>query len=221
MSGEEGGQPQQTQLKGVTNDGAWSGSVSSSTEEELNPQFYQATDPLVNELTAMRAAVNSIPEIWLRLTDILPNQQRAILDEHLCDDMVDLTFSGMAKMVQCSAAVFCSFGVTKGMHVAILGENSARWLQVDHGLQLAGGVSAVHGADATMDELHYIYEHSDSAGIVVLQGPKLLQALLKDASTAAASSSTTTAPLGLYNEKYGPVKQVILLNREKKSNAFI
>ena len=73
-----------------------------------------------------------------------------------------------------SAAAFASLGVGPGTNVALLGENSAQWLLVDHGIQLAGGASAVRGADAPLDELRYIYEHSDSAGIAVLQDPELL-----------------------------------------------
>ena len=87
----------------------------------------------------------------------------------------------MEEIVQTSASMFQNMGLTqKGTNVAIFAENSARWLMVDHGIQLAGGVSAVRGADAPMDELRYIYEHSDSAGIAVLQGPRLLEKLYKE-----------------------------------------
>jgi len=99
-------------------------------------------------------------------------------------------------------------------------------LQIDQGLQLAGGVSAVRGADAPLDELRYIYEHSDSAGVAVLQGPKLLQKLMKDTSTTAtaadsgsSSSSSSSAPLGLSNQKYGRVQTVLLMHREKATDA--
>ena len=74
---------------------------------------------------------------------------------------------------------------------------------------MAGGVTAVRGADAPIEELRYIYDHSDSAAIAVLQGPKLLQKLAKGDS------------LGLSNEKYGAVKTVVLMHREKKTNEDI
>ena len=86
------------------------------------------------------------------------------------------------------------------------------WLIVDHGIQLAGGASAVRGADAPVDELLYIYEHSDSAGIAVLQDVKLLQKLAKDVKTKGTSS------LGLRNDSFGPVKTVVLMHRGKTSD---
>ena len=62
-----------------------------------------------------------------------------------------------------------------------------------------------------MDELRYIYKHSDSAGIAVLQGPKLLKRLLVDAQKQKMQG------IGLENDMYGRVKTVILINKEKKS----
>eukprot|EP00986_Skeletonema_menzelii_P020748 scaffold32200_cov148-Skeletonema_menzelii.AAC.1 len=103
-------------------------------------------------------------------------------------------------------------GVKKGVNVAVLGENSAQWLIIDHGIQLAGGASAVRGADAPLDELRYIYEHSDSAGIAVLQDVKLLQKLSKDAKAKGLGN------LGLSNESFGPVKTVILMHKGKKTS---
>ena len=167
-----------------------------------------AKDPLVNKLHTMRETVTSCPQVWTELAKHCPDLP-AILDEHLCDDKIDLTFSQMDQAVARSAAVFQSLGVTKGTHVAILGENSAQWLLSDHGIQRAGGVSAVRGADALADELRYIYEHSDSAGMVVLQGPKLLKKL------AASAQAAGLPGLGLSNPSHGPVRTVILMHREK------
>jgi long-chain acyl-CoA synthetase len=170
-----------------------------------------ASDPLINDLRRMRDTLTNCPELWSHLSRLC-GSKRALLDEHLCDETVDVTFAEMDDFVRRSASIFQSFGITKGRNVAILGENSARWLMADHGIQLAGGSSAVRGADAPEDELRYIYEHSDSAGIVVLQGPKLLQKLQKDAKAQGLKG------LGLQNNSYGPVKTVILLHREKMSN---
>jgi long-chain acyl-CoA synthetase len=178
----------------------------------LNPLDH-ASDPLINKLHTMRGVVQSCPEIWLQLESICPDL-RALLDEHLCDTKVDLTFAEMSQMVQKSASIFASLGVKRGINVAILGENSAYWLIVDHGIQLAGGASAVRGADAPLDELRYIYEHSDSAGVAVVQGPKLLRKLAAD----AASKKIGKNSLGLWNEKHGDIKHVILMHREKQSD---
>ena len=59
--------------------------------------------------------------------------------------------------------------------------------------------------------MRYIYEHSDSAGIAVLQGPKLLQRLLVDARKQNMDG------IGLENDMHGRVKTLILMNKEKKS----
>lgn len=174
---------------------------------------HATSDPLINKLHTMRGMVTSCPELWLQLEQICPDK-RALLDEHLGDTKVDLTFQQMSQQVQKSAAIFADLGVRKGTNVAILGENSAQWLLVDHGIQMAGGASAVRGADAPLDELRYIYEHSDSAGVAVLQGPKLLKKLAND----AASKQLPHNKLGLWNGKFGGVKTVVLMHREKQSD---
>lgn len=167
-------------------------------------------DPLVNKLRTMRDTVSSCPGIWKELALDCPDN-RAVLDEHLCDTKIDYTFSQMEDKVRRSAAAFKDLGVAKGVNVAVLGENSAMWLVVDHGIQLAGGASAVRGADAPLDELRYIYEHSDSAGIAVLQDVNLLQKLSNDAKAKGLTN------LGLSNDSFGPVKTVILMHKGKKT----
>lgn len=168
-------------------------------------------NPLVNKLHTMRSTITYCPQIWPILAKYCP-KERALFDEHLCDEKIDMTFQEANISVKKSASIFQKLGVKKGTNVAILGENSAKWLLIDHGIQLAGGVSAVRGADAPADELRYIYEHSDSAGIVVLQGVKLLKKLAADAKKLDMDH-----PLGLYNDSYGPVKTVILMHSEKTS----
>ena len=175
---------------------------------------YSTQNPLINQLYEMRKSVQSCPELWMHLAKYYP-QGRAISDAHLCDDPIDLTFEEMNQYIRSSASIFKSFGITKGQNVAIFGENSAYWLLCDHGIQLAGGVSAVRGADASPDELRYIYNHSDSAGIAVLQGPKLLQRLIQDAKKKGLPKN---APLGFSNDKTGPIRHIILMHKENKSS---
>ena len=167
-------------------------------------------DPLVNKLHTMRDTVSSCPAIWKELAQDCPDN-RAVLDEHLCDTKIDYTFAQMEDKVRRSAAAFKNLGVAEGVNVAVLGENSAQWLIIDHGIQLAGGASAVRGADAPLDELRYIYEHSDSAGIAVLQDVNLLQKLSKDAKEKGVTN------LGLSNDSFGPVKTIILMHKGKKT----
>jgi len=184
------------------------GAILPDNTNKLNPLDH-SSNPLVNKLRTMRETIQSCPLIWKELSNAC-GEKTALIDDHLCDTKINYTFSDVEDKVRRSAAVFSSLGVNKGKNVAILGENSAMWLIVDHGIQLAGGASAVRGADAPGDELRYIYEHSDSAGIVVLQDVKLLKKL--------AAESRGKPGLGLQNEKYGTVKFVILMHRGKSTN---
>jgi len=193
-----------------------SGNVLQDPTMKVNELDHSTTDPLINKLRTIRdSKLDSCPELWTEMSKVNPDGI-ALIDDHLCDDQkISLTFRDMDGVVNQAALAFARMGLVKGKHVAILAENSARWLQVDHGIQRAGGVSAVRGADAPLDELRYIYEHSDSAGIVVLQGPRILNKLLAD----AGSDSDSDSCLGLSNESHGPVKNVVLMNREKKTQA--
>mmetsp|Transcript_15121 Transcript_15121/g.32824 ORF Transcript_15121/g.32824 Transcript_15121/m.32824 type:complete len:801 (-) Transcript_15121:194-2596(-) len=186
------------------------GAILPDNSNRPNP-LDRSSDPLVNKLRTMRETVTSCPAIWKELAINCPDK-RALLDEHLCDEKVDLNFKEMEDKVRRSAAAFKSLGVKKGVNVAILGENSAMWLIVDHGIQLAGGASAVRGADAPLDELRYIYEHSDSAGIAILQDVRLLNKLAKDAQAKGETA------LGLRNDSFGSVKTVVLMHRGKTSD---
>lgn len=178
--------------------------------QPMNPLDHSPNDPLINRLRTVRETLPSCPAIWSSLAKLCPDHT-ALVDEHLSDTEINLTFKEMDDTVRRSAAAFQRLGVGKGDNVAILGENSARWLMADHGIQLAGGASAVRGAEAPFDELSYIYNHSDSKAIAVLQGPKLLQRLIKDAKAHNLSG------VGLTNEMHGDVKTIILLNLEKKT----
>ena len=191
------------------------GNILMDANTPLDPLEHSRNNPLTNKLHTMREMLMSCPQLWGELARHC-GDLRAVYDERLCDDeTIDVTFSEMHTLVQKSAAIFSSFGVTKGVNVAVLGENSARWLMIDHGIQMAGGASAVRGADAPLDELRYIYEHSDSGGIAVLQGPKLLRKLAKDALAKNIKG------LGLSNPSHGTVKTVILMHRENTSNEDI
>jgi len=180
------------------------------SKKVMNPLDHSPNDPLINKLHTVRDTLETCPQIWTELAKACPDK-RAIYDEYLCDETVDLSFARMEERVRKSATVFQKFGVKKGDNIAIFAENSGNWLVADHGIQLAGGASAVRGAEAPVDELRYIYEHSDSAGIAVLQGPRLLQKLVNYAQ------SNDLKGLGMENSMNGPLKTIFLLNREKKT----
>mmetsp|Transcript_10851 Transcript_10851/g.21596 ORF Transcript_10851/g.21596 Transcript_10851/m.21596 type:complete len:767 (-) Transcript_10851:35-2335(-) len=178
-------------------------------KEPFNPND-EAKDPLVNDLRLGREALQNCPSIWLTLSNICPTLT-AVVDDYNCDEKVSLTFEQMKEKVAKSAHIFKELGVSPGTNAAIIGENSAQWLIVDHGIQLSGGASAVRGADAPPDEIRYIYSNAD-AGVCVLQGPGLLRKLADDAREEGLD-----APLGLESAR-GPVEQVLLMHREKYSD---
>ena len=64
-----------------------------------------------------------------------------------------------------TAAALQSIGLKKFSHVAFFSENSARWMICDQGVQKCGAVNAVRSSSAPIDELKYIYEHSDCCAL--------------------------------------------------------
>jgi long-chain acyl-CoA synthetase len=171
-----------------------------------NNPLDHAEDARINKLHTIRETARSVPELWMRIAEVVPDL-RAVYDAHHCDGkLVDLTFQQFSNEIRKSARVFRDLGVSKSTNVAIFAENSAHWLLADQGIQRIGGVTAVRGADAPLDELRYIYNHSD-AKLVVLQGPKLIESLIaKDGK------------IGFSNEKHGDVKTIVLLHRDKFTN---
>lgn len=73
-----------------------------------------------------------------------------------------------------------SLGLKKGNHVSIFSENSARWMIADQAFLISGMVDAVRGTGASVQELEYILEQSDSVALVV-ENLSLLNKLLPKA----------------------------------------
>ncbi len=151
--------------------------------------------------------------MWIHLSSLDPNS-KAIQDDYNSDTKLTLTYSQVSDKVRTSASAFRALGVGPGDKAALIGENSAMWLLADHGIQMAGGASAVRGAEAPCDEIRYIYEHSDSV-VAVMQGPKLVKRMAEDAEREGLKS-----PMGL-SGKDGDVKEVVLLNREKYTDEMM
>ncbi|GMH46568.1 hypothetical protein TrVE_jg11296 [Triparma verrucosa] len=173
----------------------------------LAPSEPSSSDPLIASLQRSRKSLVNCPQIWSETAKHVPNSP-ALVDNYNCDVKTTYTFREMEEMVDKASNVFRSLGVKRGVNAAIFGENSAKWLVADHGVQGAGGASAVRGADAPPDEIRYIYQHSDSI-IAILQGPALLKKLAVDAEKEGIGS-----PLGLVS-KNGGVEEVVLMHREK------
>lgn len=73
----------------------------------------------------------------------------------------------MREVVLQAAAGLHALGLRKGDHVSLFSENSAKWLVAEQGCAKNGVTTAVRGATAPVDELQYIYNHSDSKAVVL------------------------------------------------------
>jgi long-chain acyl-CoA synthetase len=125
--------------------------------------------------------------LWQELSTSNPHQV-ALIDEQLYDGLnITFTFAeaDMKHIVDRASRIYQSLA-------------NLSWTSVN----AQRGISAVLGADAPLDELRYIYVHSDSAGMVALQGPKLLFKLLQDGTMKHPVTETTNTPFGLSNEMY-------------------
>lgn len=186
-------------------------STGSLSPSPPNPPPLEPTSltPLISKLQITRSNLKNCPSIWSEIAIHLPSSL-ALIDEHHCENTVTYTFEEMSDLVNKASSIFRSRGVTRGHNVALFGENSALWLICDHGIQSAGGASAVRGAEAPGDEIRYIYENSDSC-LAVLEGSNLLRKLAED-----AKKEGLTSPLGLVS-KNGPIEEVILMHKSKLS----
>ena len=70
------------------------------------------------------------------------------------------TFHEVARAVHGVALRLKEMGVEAGDRVALIAENSPRWLHAFGGIMAAGAVAVPRGVDIADDELSYILEHS-------------------------------------------------------------
>lgn len=66
-----------------------------------------------------------------------------------------------------AAAGLEALGLKKGDTISLFSENSAKWLVTEQAFAASGIVTAVRGANAPVDELQYIYNHSGSKAVVL------------------------------------------------------
>lgn len=84
------------------------------------------------------------------------------------------------------ASGLSALGLRKGETISLFSENSARWLMMEQGCSLNGNPTAVRGSAAPVDELIYIYEHSDSVA-AVFQNPATLLKLYETGELKSAA----------------------------------
>lgn len=87
----------------------------------------------------------------------------ALFDEY---SGYNVTYRQLEKDITKVAAALQTLGINKGMHIAQFSENSSKWMVLDQALFNCGAVNAVRGSLAPISELTYIYEQSDSIGLI-------------------------------------------------------
>ncbi len=149
-----------------------------------------------NHLLLISDKKNSIPEIWqdlLRYYSDLP----AVVDKY---NNFEFTYKELYDQIQYFASGLQSLGLAKGDHAGLFSENSSRWLIADQAILMAGGINAVRGSQAPVEELFYILEHSESKGLI-------------------AENLETINRLTAYLDKH-PLEFIICLSGEEISTEF-
>lgn len=87
----------------------------------------------------------------------------ALLDEY---SGYSITYRKLGEDIKKTAGALQHLGVEKGMHIAQFSENNSRWMVIDQAIAKCGAVNIVRGSLAPIEELKYIYKHSDSVALV-------------------------------------------------------
>lgn len=87
----------------------------------------------------------------------------ALFDEY---SGYNATYRQLEKDIIKVAAALQTLGIKKGMHLAQFSENCSKWMVLDQAVFMCGAVNAVRGSLAPISELIYIYEQSDSVGLI-------------------------------------------------------
>ena len=135
-----------------------------------------------------------LPDIWETLAETIPEQ--SMLVDPIHGDKVDLSFREANELLTKGATAFQKLGVNAGDCVSIFSENSHKWFIAEQAVMKAGAHNSVRGALAPVPELQYIYDNSESKGVVI-ENPNLLKSLYDNG--------------GLQSVKHGSAKFVIVL----------
>ena len=147
------------------------------------------------ERLADYSSVQALPEIWPLVRERF-GQIIALKDPHSQLEVV-LTYAQLAQQIQQFAAGLQALGVRSGAKIALVADNSPRWLIADQGIMTAGAVDVVRSAQAEREELLFILRDSGSTALVVedsktlkklrdrLEPPIALVVLLSDEETEA------------------------------------
>jgi long-chain acyl-CoA synthetase len=111
------------------------------------------------------SSVQSIPEIW-PLAQKKFGETIALKDPRSKPEVV-ITYAHLDQQIQQFAAGLQALGVQPGDRVALIADNSPRWMITDQGIMTAGAVDVVRSAQAEREELLFILADSGSTALVV------------------------------------------------------
>ncbi|MEQ9620402.1 MAG: AMP-binding protein [Coleofasciculus chthonoplastes F1-TOW-03] len=122
------------------------------------------------------SSIESLPEIWSIAAQRF-GQIIALRDPHTQPEVI-LTYTQLVRQIQQLAAglqtLFDNPVIKQEQEsselpprIALIADNSPRWLIADQGIMTAGAANVVRSAQADPEELRYILEHSGSIALVV------------------------------------------------------
>lgn len=111
------------------------------------------------------SSVESLPEIW-SLAQKRFGSTIALKDPH-AKLKVEVTYTQLHQQIQEFARGLQALGVQQGDRVALISDNSPRWIIADQGIMTAGGVDVVRSSQAEKEELLFILADSGSTTLVV------------------------------------------------------
>lgn len=109
--------------------------------------------------------LNSLGEMWEIIEEKFSNIT-ALIDSH-SQEKVKLNYGQLCQNITQFASGLQAKGIKPETKIALIADNSPRWLMADQGIMKAGCVNAVRSSQAEKTELLYIIEDSDSKVLVV------------------------------------------------------
>mgnify|MGYP005839396597 CR=1 FL=1 len=107
----------------------------------------------------------SLWQVWQKTAATYP-EVMAVFDPH-AKVPVKLTYREILQLMQQFGAGLRALGAAPGDKIALIADNSARWLIADQGILAIGAANATRSSQADPQELLYILTHSDSSMLVV------------------------------------------------------
>ncbi|MFM8525189.1 MAG: AMP-binding protein [Cyanobacteriota bacterium] len=117
------------------------------------------------------SALVSLERLWPELARL--HGDRLALEAPHARPPERFTYAELAAAIEQVAAGFASLGLAPGEVVALLADNSPRWLLADQGLMRLGAADAVRGSTAPVEECRYIVEDSGAVALVLENAAQL------------------------------------------------